>query len=84
MVGNVLPAFGVISNAFLTDTLQLICHGGAEIIGDVLVDLEPGGAEDPSVAIFNNISFTKCNLYSFIFNSILILFAFKPANFSLK
>ncbi len=27
LVGKVLPAFGVKSSAFLTDTLQLICHG---------------------------------------------------------
>lgn len=27
IVGKVLPAFGVQSSAFLTDTLQLICHG---------------------------------------------------------
>jgi len=79
LVGQNLPAFSVTSSAFLTDTLQLICHGNFSLIfrfflikfnqikqgggtlnGETCIDLEPGGIDDPSMAIYRNISFANC------------------------
>ena len=37
--------------------------GGAIINGDLYVDLEPAGMDDPSMAIFSNISFDKRNYF---------------------
>ncbi len=59
LVDQRMPAFSVTSSSFLADTLQLLCHGGATINGDVIVDLEPDGMDDPSMAIFNNITFSQ-------------------------
>jgi hypothetical protein len=57
LVGQNMSAFSVTSTAFLSDTLNLICHGGGIIKGDTMIDMEPGGINDPSMAIFRNISF---------------------------
>ncbi len=58
LVGKSLPAFSVTSTAFLTDTLHLLSHGGGILEGETFVDMEPGASlNDPSMAIFRNISF---------------------------
>lgn len=64
LVGQSLPAFSVTSTAFLTDTLHFLSHGGAIMEGETYVDMEPGaGLNDPSMAIFRNISFANRNTY---------------------
>jgi hypothetical protein len=35
----------------------LLEKGGGIIKGDTMIDMEPGGINDPSMAIFRNISF---------------------------
>ena len=57
LVGQNLSAFSVTSSSFLSDTLHLICLGGGIIKGDTMIDMEPGGINDPSMAIYRNISF---------------------------
>ncbi len=59
LVGHTLPAFSVTSTAFLTNTLHLISHGGGVLKGDTYIDMESGGINDPSMAIFRNISFAN-------------------------
>ena len=62
IVGQKLPAFSVTSTAFLTNTLHLISHGGGVLEGgETFIDMESGGMNDPSMAIFRNISFANRN-----------------------
>jgi hypothetical protein len=59
--------------SFYSINFCLLKSGGAQINGDVYVDLEPGGMDDPSMAIFNNISFSRGYLV-FFFKKLIFYF----------
>ncbi|RNA25066.1 hypothetical protein BpHYR1_023862, partial [Brachionus plicatilis] len=60
LVGKALPAFSIIANSVFIDSVQLICHGGGILNGELCVEMEPIQVNDEScsIAIFRNIYFS--------------------------